>query len=98
MNFVSSYVSIIIILIIIAIGWGPSSGAFQVTVLVTSPESEKGSSSAILNTFKGVGGMITPIMGDYFLTNATNMIYSSIVPLLSYSQQQVYYYYLLMCY
>ena len=75
-NYVSNYTSLIIVLIIVAVGWGMSSGAFQVSVLISSPESEKGSSSAILNTFKGIGGMITPIIGGYFLTNTANKIYT----------------------
>lgn len=81
-NYVNNYIGLIIVLIIIAAGWGASSGAFQVNVLLSSPESEKGSSSAILNTFKGIGGMVTPIIGGFFLTTtnyttAFNLIFLS---------------------
>ena len=74
--FATSYLTLVVILMIIAVGWGTSSGAFQVIVLISSPDSDKGTSSAILNTFKGIGGMTTPIIGGYFLTNATNKVYS----------------------
>ena len=75
-NYVSNYTNLILVLLIVAVGWGMSSGAFQVRVLIAAPESEKGSSSAILNTFKGIGGMITPIIGGYFLTNTANKVYT----------------------
>jgi MFS family permease len=76
MNYATDAISLAILLVIAALGWGVVSNAFQVSMMAMTPKTQKGSSSAILNTFKGIGGMITPLMGGYYLTNATNKVYS----------------------
>jgi len=75
-NYVTDSTGLAIILIIIGAGFGLGMGAFQVLMLAFTPGKEKGTSSAILNTFKGVGGAIGPVVGGFFLTNASNGIYS----------------------
>lgn len=75
--FVKNLIGLIIFLIIVAIGWGSATGAYQVTVFSITPKEEKGSSGAILNTFKGIGGLFTPLIGGFFLTNANNNIFST---------------------
>lgn len=68
--------SLAAILIIMGAGFGLGMGAFQVLMLAFTPGTEKGTSSAILNTFKGIGGAIGPVVGGFFLTNATNGLYT----------------------
>lgn len=74
--YVTDSFSLAIILVVIGAGFGLGMGAYQVLILALTPGSEKGTSSAILNTFKGIGGAIGPVVGGYFLTNASDHVYT----------------------
>jgi EmrB/QacA subfamily drug resistance transporter len=77
--FGSNLLFLILLLIIAALGWGVVTNGFQVTILGITPKSEKGSSSAILNTFRGIGGVFTPLIGGYFLSRqSSNVAFHSI--------------------
>ncbi len=74
--YVTDSTSLAIVLATMGAGFGLGMGAFQVLMLSLTPGTEKGTSSAILNTFKGVGGAIGPVIGGFFLTNAANKMYT----------------------
>ncbi len=74
--YVTDQTSLAIVLVMMGAGFGLGMGAFQVLMLALTPGTEKGTSSAILNTFKGVGGTIGPVVGGFFLTNASNKMYT----------------------
>jgi EmrB/QacA subfamily drug resistance transporter len=74
--YVTDQTSLAIVLVLMGAGFGLGMGAFQVLMLALTPGAEKGTSSAILNTFKGVGGTIGPVIGGFFLTNASNKMYT----------------------
>ena len=69
--YVTDSTGLAIVLVTMGAGFGLGMGAFQVLMLALTPGTEKGTSSAILNTFKGVGGAIGPVIGGFFLTNAS---------------------------
>jgi EmrB/QacA subfamily drug resistance transporter len=74
--YVTDSTSLAIVLVMMGAGFGLGMGAFQVLMLALTPGAEKGTSSAILNTFKGIGGSIGPVIGGFFLTNASNRMYT----------------------
>ncbi len=45
-------------------------GAFNVALLSVTPGTERGISMGIMTTFRGVGGLIAPVVGGYFLNEA----------------------------
>lgn len=71
-NYVNDYLGLIVILIIIGAGVGMASSAFPVALFAIVPEEEKGTSVAILKTFNGIGTILAPIIGGYYLTSAAN--------------------------
>ncbi len=71
-NSANNYLSLILILIIIGAGVGMASSAFPVALFAIVPEEEKGTSVAVLKTFSGIGTILAPIIGGYYLTNAAN--------------------------
>jgi EmrB/QacA subfamily drug resistance transporter len=74
--YVTNSTSLIIMLVIAGAGFGLGMGAYQVLILAMMPGTDKGTSSGLLNTFKGIGGAIGPVIGGFFLTDAvTNKIY-----------------------
>ena len=56
--------------VIIGLGMGMGMGAFNVALLAVTPGTEKGISMGIMSTFRGMGGMIAPVIGGYFLNEA----------------------------
>ena len=75
--YVTDSTGLIIIMMVIGAGFGLSMGAYQVLMLAMTPGTDKGTSSALINTFKGIGGAIGPVIGGFFLTDATtNKLYS----------------------
>jgi EmrB/QacA subfamily drug resistance transporter len=75
--YVTDSTGLIIMMVVIGAGFGLGMGAYQVLMLAMTPGTDKGTSSAILNTFKGIGGAIGPVIGGFFLTDATtNKLYS----------------------
>ena len=49
-------------------------GAFQVALLAVTPGTERGISMGIMTTFRGVGGLIAPVVGGYFLNEALHQV------------------------
>ena len=57
-------------LVVIGLGMGTGMGAFNVALLMVTPGTERGISMGIMTTFRGVGGLIAPVVGGYFLNEA----------------------------
>ena len=75
--YVTDSTGLVIVMIIIGGGFGLGMGAYQVLMMAMTPGTDKGTSSALLNTFKGIGGAIGPVIGGFFLTDAvSNKLYS----------------------
>ena len=64
---VTDSISLSVALILIGIGMGFTTSAFQVLMMSFIPRNEEGTGVGVLNTFKGVGGTIGPIAGSFFL-------------------------------
>jgi MFS family permease len=58
------------ILVVIGLGMGAGMGAFNVALLMVTPGTERGISMGIMTTFRGVGGLIAPVVGGYFINEA----------------------------
>ncbi|MCE7698523.1 MAG: MFS transporter, partial [Methanobacterium paludis] len=54
-------------LVLIGIGMGFTTSAFQVLMMSFIPKDEEGTGVGVLNTFKGIGGTIGPLTGSFFL-------------------------------
>lgn len=67
---VTDSLSLAIMLFVIGVGVGGGTSVFTVALLSRTPGTEKGVSSAILMTFKGIGGIVGPVVGGYFLNQA----------------------------
>lgn len=65
--YVTDSISLSVALILIGIGMGFTTSAFQVLMMSFIPRNEEGTGVGVLNTFKGVGGTIGPIAGSFFL-------------------------------
>ena len=72
--FVNDSLSLSIVLVIIGLGMGGTMGAFQVALLAVTPGTERGISMGIMTTFRGVGGLIAPVVGGYFLNEALHQV------------------------
>ncbi len=68
--YVNDATSLAVALVIIGLGMGMGMGAFNVALLAVTPGTEKGISMGIMSTFRGIGGMIAPVIGGYFLNEA----------------------------
>ncbi len=68
--YVNDDTSLAVALVIIGLGMGMGMGAFNVALLAVTPGTEKGISMGIMSTFRGIGGMIAPVIGGYFLNEA----------------------------
>ncbi|MGF7117088.1 MFS transporter [Methanobacterium oryzae] len=68
--YVTDSISLSVALVLIGIGMGFTTSAFQVLMMSFIPRNEEGTGVGILNTFKGVGGTIGPIAGSFFLGTA----------------------------
>ncbi len=55
----------------LGVGLGLGMGAFQLIMLSYMPESEKGTGTGILNTFKNVGSTVGSVIGGFVLADAT---------------------------
>lgn len=64
---VTDSISLSVALILIGIGMGFTTSAFQVLMMSFIPRNEEGTGVGVLNTFKGIGGTIGPIAGSFFL-------------------------------
>jgi MFS family permease len=62
--------SLAVMLVIIGLGMGAGMGAFNVALISVTPGTERGISMGIMTTFRGVGGLIAPVVGGYFLNEA----------------------------
>ena len=71
---VTDSISLSVALILIGIGMGFTTSAFQVLMMSFIPRNEEGTGVGVLNTFKGVGGTIGPIAGSFFLGAALSGI------------------------
>ena len=71
---VTDSISLSVALILIGIGMGFTTSAFQVLMMSFIPRDEEGTGVGVLNTFKGVGGTIGPIAGSFFLGAALSGI------------------------
>jgi EmrB/QacA subfamily drug resistance transporter len=65
--YVTDSISLAITLVILGMGMGTGMAAFQIALLSITPGTEKGTSTGILMTFRGIGGVIAPVIGGYFL-------------------------------
>jgi EmrB/QacA subfamily drug resistance transporter len=68
--YVSDATTLAEMLVIIGLGMGAGMGAFNVALLMVTPGTERGISMGIMTTFRGVGGLIAPVVGGYFLNEA----------------------------
>lgn len=68
--YVSDAATLAEILVVIGLGMGTGMGAFNVALLMVTPGTERGISMGIMSTFRGVGGLIAPVVGGYFLDEA----------------------------
>ncbi|HEY3274928.1 MAG TPA: MFS transporter [Methanocella sp.] len=68
--YVSDSSSLAVMLVIIGLGMGAGMGAFNVALISVTPGTERGISMGIMTTFRGVGGLIAPVVGGYFLNEA----------------------------
>lgn len=68
--FVNDSFSLAASLGLIGVGIGTSMGTFQVALMQITPAAEQGVSTGILNTFRSVGGVISPVIGGFILDDA----------------------------
>ena len=68
--YVSDATTLAVTLVVIGLGMGAGMGAFNVALLMVTPGTERGISMGIMTTFRGVGGLIAPVVGGYFLNEA----------------------------
>ncbi len=68
--YVSDAVTLTEALILIGLSVGAGISAFNVAVLMVSPGTERGISMGIMTTFRGIGSLIPPVVGAYFLNDA----------------------------
>lgn len=73
-QYVNDPTSLAVALAGIGIGLGLSMGAFQIIMLSYMPESEKGTGTGILMTFKNVGSTVGSVIGGFFLSDVTRRI------------------------
>ena len=57
-------------LVIIGLGMGAGMGAYNVALISVTPGTGRGVSMGIMTTFRGIGGLIAPVVGGYFLNEA----------------------------
>jgi fucose permease len=59
------------VLVISGIAWGIGvGGAFTVALQAITPGTEQGASMGIMTTFRGIGGLVAPVAGGFFLNEA----------------------------
>jgi len=63
---------VVICLAIIGVGVGFTWSAFQLLMMSFMPKEEEATGVGILNTFKGVGSTVAPVIGACFLVNAAS--------------------------
>jgi EmrB/QacA subfamily drug resistance transporter len=73
-GYVTDSMTLAIALAAIGIGLGLGMGAFQLVMLSWMPESEKGTGTGILGTFKNVGSTIGSVIGGFVLSDATRHV------------------------
>jgi EmrB/QacA subfamily drug resistance transporter len=73
-EYVIDSTTLAIALAALGVGMGLSLGAFQIIMLSYMPESEKGTGSGILNTFKNVGNTVGSVIGGFILSDATRKV------------------------
>ncbi len=73
-EYVIDSATLAIALAALGVGLGLSMGAFQIIMLSYMPESEKGTGSGILNTFKNVGSTVGSVIGGFILSDATRKV------------------------
>ena len=71
MYFVNDPISLAVVLVMTGIAWGMGvGGAFTVALQAVTPGTEQGASMGIMTTFRGIGGLIAPVAGGFFLNEA----------------------------
>jgi MFS family permease len=70
--YVTDSTGLAICLAIIGVGVGFTWSAFQLLMMSFMPKEEEATGVGILNTFKGVGSTVAPVIGASFLVNATS--------------------------
>jgi MFS family permease len=73
-QYVVDSTTLAIALAALGIGLGMGMGAFQLVMLSWMPESEKGTGTGILGTFKNVGSVIGSVIGGFVLSDATRHV------------------------
>ena len=68
--YVTDPISLSVALVIMGVGLGFTYSAFQILMLSFMPKNETGTGVGILNTFRGIGGTMGPVMGSFFLGSA----------------------------
>ncbi len=68
--YVTDAVTLAEMLVVIGLGMGAGMGASTVALLMVTPGTERGISMGIMTTFRGVGGLIAPVVGGYFINEA----------------------------
>ncbi|HMK47987.1 MAG TPA: MFS transporter [Methanocella sp.] len=76
--YVSDTVTLAETLVVIGLGMGAGMGASTIALIMVTPGTERGISMGVLTTFRGVGGLIAPVVGGYFINEALHhtMTYS----------------------
>ncbi len=70
--FVTDSTGLAICLAVIGVGVGFTWSAFQLLMMSFMPKEEEATGVGILNTFKGVGSTVAPVIGACFLVSATS--------------------------
>ena len=65
--YATNSITLSVSLVLIGIGMGFTTSAFQVLMMSFIPRDEEGTGVGVLNTFKGIGGTIGPLTGSFFL-------------------------------
>ncbi len=73
-QYVNDSLSLAIVLAILGIGLGVGMGAFQLIMVSFMPESERGTGTGILNTFRNSGMTVGSVIGGFFLADATSKV------------------------
>jgi EmrB/QacA subfamily drug resistance transporter len=68
--FVNDSLSLALDLVVCGVGMGISMSTFQTTLVYITSDKEKGVSQGIMGMFRGVGGLIAPIVGGFILNEA----------------------------
>jgi EmrB/QacA subfamily drug resistance transporter len=68
--FATDSLSLAIVLAVIGMGIGSSLSAFQIALMSVTPGKERGTTMGIMMTFRGIGSVVAPVVGGFYLNMA----------------------------